>query len=264
MISLSSHLPFPVIEPDWPGLPANIRSFSTTRRGGSSTGVYGNEHGEKGLNLGDHVFDDIASVHLNRKLLNQYLPNDVMFFSQVHGNIVLDAGNLHSGSVGDAVFSQKKGAVCAVLTADCLPVLFADKEGRCVAAAHAGWRGLAAGVLQRTVEQMRRVGATELTAWMGPAIGFSQFEVGQDVVDIFSPGLSDVEQYFQPKNEIGSERKYLADIYGLARAALAAADVTQVYGGGYCTVSDPSHFYSYRRDGVTGRMAHLIWIDHLQ
>ncbi|MFZ6774195.1 peptidoglycan editing factor PgeF [Undibacterium sp. SXout7W] len=261
MNSMIARLPFPVIQPDWPDLPSNIRAFSTSRRGGFSAGVYGNQYGVEGFNLGDHVADDIGAVSANRALLNQYTPHDVMFFSQVHGNIVLDAGSIHSGLVGDAAFSNAVGTVCAVLTADCLPVLFADKAGRCVAAAHAGWRGLAGGILQRTVDRMRVAGASELTAWMGPAIGPAKFEVGQDVMDVFSSGLSDVEQYFRPKTDAGEERKYLADIYGLARATLAKHGVVDVYGGSYCTVSDPAHFYSYRRDGVTGRMGHLIWID---
>ncbi|MFZ6686627.1 peptidoglycan editing factor PgeF [Undibacterium sp. SXout11W] len=254
---------FDFLRPDWREVPSHIRAMSTLRLGGCSVGVYGDERGSGGLNLGEHVSDDIAAVVANREKLNASLPSDVIFLSQVHGNIVVHAENLLPGICADAVVTSTPGLVCAVLTADCLPVLFSDAAGRVVAAAHAGWRGLASGVLQNTVLEMRLKGAGEIFAWMGPAIGPEKFEVGQEVYDVFtSMDKNAIHSFVKITSDdiVGGGQKYLADIYQLARNILSSVGVCDISGGEYCTVSDKQKFYSYRRDGVTGRMASLIWI----
>ncbi|MDE2431026.1 MAG: peptidoglycan editing factor PgeF [Burkholderiales bacterium] len=257
-------LPFSVIHADLGGLAERVSGFTTTRSGGVSLGCFGDGQGGGGLNLGMHVADCEQSVAINRAKLNCILPSDVMFFSQVHGNIVLNASDISGSATGDAVFAAQPGIVCGVLTADCLPVLLSDKNGKVVAAAHAGWRGLAGGVLKNTVAEMRATGADEIVAWLGPAIGPEKFEVGREVLDAFSDGTGRVPEpynYFVPRDQRRYPGKYFADIYGLARALLKSENVSQVTGGTRCTVTDEANFYSYRRDGVTGRMASLIWIN---
>jgi YfiH family protein len=252
--------------PDWPGLPDNVGVLSTTRRGGVSPAPYDDGMGAGGLNLGTHVGDQPHNVAANRAILRQMLPDDPVWLSQVHGTAVANLAEVTTQQVpeADASLSSVPGKVCVIMTADCLPVLFADLQGKTVAAAHAGWRGLAAGVLEKTVEAMRAAGAGELTAWMGPAIGAYQFEVGADVKKVFVDGAPDdaaarrVEAAFTPID--GKPDKYLADIYALARQVLLRAGVKQVHGGEFCTVSNSGRFYSYRRDGVTGRQATLIWL----
>lgn len=255
--------PESVIRPVWPDLPANVGALATTRRGGVSRGPYDDGAGGGGFNLGLHCGDDPEAVRANREALQSLLPGRPAWIAQVHGAQVVDAATAGAGQpvrTGDASFATAPGTVCAIMTADCLPVLFADLEGNVVGAAHAGWRGLAAGVLGATVEAMRKCGAGEITAWMGPAIGPSQFEVGQDVLDSFLAALpaGDALPAFRPYP--GREGKYLADIFLLARRMLARDGVTRVHGGDYCTASDPARFYSYRRDHVTGRLASLIWL----
>ncbi|MFZ6678094.1 peptidoglycan editing factor PgeF [Undibacterium sp. Tian12W] len=239
-----------------------MRAFTTTRHGGFSLGPYGDASGSAGLNLGDHVNDNPIAVKQNRDKLNRQLPSDVIFLSQVHGNIILNAADLIVGNanIGDAVLSTQTGQVCAVLTADCLPVLFTDVAGKVVAAAHAGWRGLAGGVLQNTVLAMRSKGAQEIIAWLGPAIGPQEFEVGRDVLDAFAAQIPDAQAYFKVQARQDGAEKYLADLYGLARKLLNDMGLDQVFGGDHCTVTEVEEFYSYRRDGVSGRMASLIWI----
>jgi hypothetical protein len=222
--------------------------------------VYAALDGSGGLNLGQNVGDLPDAVALNRSRLNQYLPAPAQFLNQVHGSMVFNAADLPATSDiadADAVVTNRSQTVCAVQTADCLPVLFCDIKGRVVGAAHAGWRGLAAGVLEATVAQMRAQGADEILAWLGPAIGAQQFEVGSDVRQAFSLKLDTATRFFAEKPTPG---KYLADIYGLARAVLQRVGVDGITGGEYCTVSDAKRFYSYRRDRITGRMASLIWI----
>jgi YfiH family protein len=205
-------------------------------------------------------------VAANRAILRAVLPDDPVWLAQVHGTAVANVAGVGPLQVpeADASVSTVAGKVCVIMTADCLPVLFADRQGKAVAAAHAGWRGLASGVLENTVEAMRAAGAGELTAWMGPAIGQYQFEVGPDVRQAFlngaldASGIRHVEAAFSTVD--GKPGKYLADIYGLARYLLHRAGVQQVHGGEFCTVSNSGRFYSYRRDGVTGRQATLIWI----
>jgi YfiH family protein len=252
--------------PHWPGLPDNVGALSTTRRGGVSPAPYDDGMGGGGLNLGTHVGDQPHNVARNRAILRELLPDEPVWLSQVHGTAVVDVAVVGPQQVpeADASLSTVPGKVCAIMTADCLPVLFADKDGKAVAAAHAGWRGLAAGVLENTVEAMRAAGAGELTAWMGPAIGQYRFEVGPDVKQAFLQGALDasgmrhVEAAFSLID--GKPNKYLADIYGLARYLLHRAGVPEVHGGEFCTVSNSGRFYSYRRDGVTGRQATLIWL----
>ena len=256
------------LRPHWPDLPAGVGALTTLRTGGVSPAPYGDGKGGGGLNLGDHVGDDAENVRINRYLLQGVLPLRPAWLSQVHGNVVLDAAGVATAPglappTADASFAAARGAICAILTADCLPVLFCDTDGKVVAAAHAGWRGLAGGVLGNTVAAMRAAGAGEILAWLGPAIGPGRFEVGAEVLQAFLDGAPDpagaqaVAAAFKPLP--GRNGKYLADIYALARRALLRDGVERVAGGQFCTVSDAARFYSYRRDGVTGRQASLIW-----
>jgi len=254
-------VPFPVIQPDWYGIHSSVNAFSTLRRGGVSSGVYGDACGVHGMNLGLHVQDHPAAVLENRAKINACLPSDVILPSQVHGNIVVDVEVLEPEMQADAVVSSVSGKVCAILTADCLPVLFCDESGKVVAAAHAGWRGLASGILQNTVAEMRARGAGRIFAWMGAAIGPDAFEVGQDVVDIFASAGKNFVHCFSKKTSSLDTEKYFADIYQLAREILLHEGVNDIFGGSFCTFSDKEKFYSYRRDGVTGRMISLIWFD---
>jgi YfiH family protein len=244
--------------PDWKDVPANVGVVSTTRRGGVSVAPYDDGEGGGGLNLGTHVGDVPEHVQRNRALLRSTLPADPAWLSQVHGTTVLNAADVDNAPQADAAIATQIGTVCAIQTADCLPVLFCDKEGRVVGAAHAGWRGLAGGVLENTIARMRAAGAGDILAWLGPAIGPQRFEVGQDVFDAFAARDSRTAAAFRPVE--GTPGKYLADIFLLARMVLRNQDVERVAGGGICTVSDPRRFYSYRRDRVTGRMASLIWL----
>jgi YfiH family protein len=252
-----------VLRPDWPDLPANVGALATTRLGGVSAAPFDDGQGGGGLNLGLHVKDDPDAVRENRARLQSLLPGRPAWIAQVHGADVVEAGLVQPGApvqVGDASIATEPGVVCAILTADCLPVLFADLEGKVVGAAHAGWRGLAGGVLGATVAAMRARGAGGITAWLGPAIGPQAFEVGPDVVEAFRAALPDGahEEGFRPYP--GRDGKYLADIYLLARRLLARDGITRVHGGGRCTFTEDDRFYSYRRDGAgSGRQASLIW-----
>ncbi|WP_426196258.1 peptidoglycan editing factor PgeF [Massilia sp. DWR3-1-1] len=254
-----------LLRPDWPQLPARVGALATTRRGGVSGGPYDDGAGGGGLNLGMHVGDDPERVRANRALVRASLPGEPAWISQVHGVAVVDAASVGPGQpvrVADASIATLPGVVCAVMTADCLPVLFADLDGKVVGAAHAGWRGLADGVLGETVRAMRAAGAGAITAWLGPAIGKTRFEVGADVlerflVDAVEPAA--VAAAFAPRG--GQGGKYLADMNALARLLLARDGVTEVAGGNDCTASDASRFYSYRRDGVSGRLASMIWLN---
>lgn len=247
-----------LILPQWGiKLPA-IGSLATTRACGISSGPYDDGCRGNGLNLGLHVGDAIENVQQNRAQIRRHLPAEPTWLTQVHGTVVVDAANANDAPEADASFTMKPGVVCAIMTADCLPVLLADKAGRVVGAAHAGWRGLANGILQNTVTHMQNAGADDLVAWLGPAIGPKQFEVGEDVLQAFTAVDPSAATAF---NKIGDRPgKYLADIYQLATDILLRAGVASVSGGNFCTVSDPRRFYSFRRDGTTGRMASLIWI----
>lgn len=263
-----------LIQPDWPDLPVNVHAFSTTRQGGYSGAPYGDSLGGLGLNLGDHVGDDLSLVLQNRALLNTLMPSDVTFLSQIHGNIAVDASRLKqqlpAQVEADACYTQENNVVCAVLTADCLPILLASLDGQFVAAIHAGWRGLAGSIIENTIQLAREQGASELTAWLGPAIGANAFEVGQDVYLAFSKKILQLDRFMRVRSmnagsitahamTTGLTQKYDMDIYGIAREILNQQGVQRVYGGEYCTVTQGEYFYSYRRDQCTGRMANLIW-----
>ncbi len=236
-----------MILPDWPA-PARVKSLMTTREGGVSRAPW------SGLNLGDHVGDDPAHVAANRARLRQQLPAEPAWLRQVHSARVVEIGR-EPNPEADAAFTSQTGQVCAALTADCLPVLFCDRAGSVVAAAHAGWRGLAGGVLEATVAAMQ-VPPSEVIAWMGAAIGPQAFEVGDEVRQAFVAQHPEAATAFVAH----APSKWLADIYQLARIRLQRAGVEAVYGGGRCTFNEAESFYSYRRDGVTGRMASLIWL----
>jgi YfiH family protein len=237
-----------LVVPDW-AAPANVRAVQTTRRGGVSRGVYAS------LNLGAHVGDDPVAVAANRARLAAILPAAPVWLNQVPGVVVADADTAVAGVEADAAVARRPGRVCAVMTADCLPVLLCDRGGRVVAAAHAGWRGLCAGVIEATVAAMRVPGG-DLLAWLGPAIGPQAFEVGDEVRAAFVAHDAAAKEAFVAHGA----GKWLADIWLLARRRLAAAGVPQVAGGGRCTVAEADRFFSYRRDGVTGRMAACIWL----
>ena len=249
--------------PDWIGAPAGVGAGSTRRGGGFSRAPFDDGNGGGGLNLGTRSGDDPESVRLNRLQLRMLLPSEPVWLHQVHGTAVVDAATAAAAAAvapheADASFTTQPGVVCVVLTADCLPVLLCDRAGRVVGAVHAGWRGLAAGVLQNTIDAMRAAGAGDLLAWIGPAIGPSHFEVGPDVHAAFVDRDAAADAAFRKLP--GTDGKYLADLYHLARSALASQGVVRIAGGEHCTVSEPDSFYSYRRDQQTGRMATMIWI----
>lgn len=237
------------LQPDWPA-PARVRSFQTLRGGGVSVPPWAS------FNLGDHVGDDPQHVVANRDALSAMLPAAPCWLQQVHGTLAVNAENTPKPVVADAAFTRRAGRVCAVMTADCLPVLFCDRAGSVVAAAHAGWRGLAGGVLESTLAALA-VAPENILAWLGPAIGPLAFEVGDEVRAAFVETMPAAEAAFKA----AGDGKWLADLYLLARMRLQRAGVTAVYGGRACTYGDPAHYFSYRRDGVTGRMATLIWLD---
>ncbi|MET0067677.1 MAG: peptidoglycan editing factor PgeF [Candidatus Thiodiazotropha sp.] len=234
--------------PDWPA-PPRVHARMTTRNGGVSQGVYAS------LNLGDHVGDDAQRVQRNRQRLAAAagLPAEPVWLKQVHGCDLVEAGE--PGCEADAAFTQRDGVVCAVLTADCLPLLLCDRSGQAVCAVHAGWRGLAAGVIERALSRFEAPAAA-LLAWMGPAIGPAAFEVGDEVRQAFIDVDQGDARAFQP----AKPGHWWADLYLLARFRLMRAGVGFIGGGDYCTVTDRERFFSYRRDGVTGRMASLIWL----
>jgi YfiH family protein len=242
-----------VIFPQWPA-PGCVRAASTIRAGGVSDAPYDS------FNLATHVGDAEAAVQANRARLRQRLrlPAEPLWLNQVHGKRIVEAGNAAVGACpsADASFGRSTGGVCAVMTADCLPVLLCDRAGSVVAAAHAGWRGLAGGVLEATVASLG-VEPRQLLAWLGPAIGPAAFEVGSEVRAAFS----DVHAAAAAAFVLQPNGRWLADIYHLARIRLAAAGVDAVYGGGSCTFTDRARFYSFRRDKITGRMVSLIWLE---
>lgn len=237
------------IVPDWPA-PRNVRALITTRRGGVSRGAHAS------MNLATHVGDDPDSVADNRRWLGQYLPSEPIWLQQVHGTGVVRADEAGVGAVADGAYTRRPGVVCAVLTADCLPVLLCSDSGKAVGVAHAGWRGLAAGVVEATVEAMEEE-PRRLVAYLGPAIGPGAFEVGDEVRQVFQ-AVSPAAPGAFVRNGDG---KWLADLYSLARQRLAACGVTGIFGGGWCTHGEPERFYSFRREGNTGRMASLIWLE---
>ncbi|MCB1917294.1 MAG: peptidoglycan editing factor PgeF [Rhodocyclaceae bacterium] len=238
-----------VLIPDWPA-PKTVCAVSTLRHGGVSAGPFAS------LNLGTHVGDDAQRVCENRRRFAALLPAAPMWLDQVHG---IDVAPHRTSAVAvraDAAFSSAAGAVCAVMTADCLPVLFCDASGSVVAAAHAGWRGLLAGVLENTIRAMQ-VPPNQLLAWFGPAIGARAFEVGDEVRDAFVARDDGADACFAQAQSPG---KWWADLVGLARLRLTAAGVHRIHGGRWCTFEEPERFFSYRRDGRCGRHATAIWL----
>ncbi|HMT94801.1 peptidoglycan editing factor PgeF [uncultured Thiothrix sp.] len=238
------------LKPDWPA-PENVHAVCTTRSGGVSVAPFDS------LNLGDHVGDTPIAVARNRQLVAEVLdlPNTPFWLQQVHGVKVAQQNVDNLGCSADASVSFKMNEVCVVMTADCLPVLFCNRAGTRVAAAHAGWRGLCDGVLEKTVGALD-CDPAEILAWMGPAIGPKAFEVGDEVRAAFMEYEQQAAQAFQA-TQAG---KWLADIYQLGRQRLSAMGVTAIYGGELCTYTQQDLFFSFRRDQQTGRMASLVWL----
>lgn len=251
------------IIPEWPA-PKNVRALQTTRNGGLSGAPYNS------LNLGSHVGDVPLAVARNRMLLEPLLPSEPVWLRQVHGTVAANTHDAGCWPEADAGVSSRAGAVCAVMTADCLPVLLCDEQGSVVGAVHAGWRGLCDGVIEQAVRAMK-VQPAALMAWLGPAIGAQKFEVGDEVRAAFVARQPEAVEAFTPlpshsvsPPQAGggkAGKKYLADIYLLARLRLNELGVMGIYGGGLCTYTDHEHFFSYRRDGVTGRMGTFIWLE---
>lgn len=241
-----------IIKPQWP-VSVHVNACTTTRLGGESHSPY------HSFNLATHVGEENGIVQRNRKKLRREinLPSEPIWLNQVHGNTVVQADQ-HVGNIlpnADAAWTDQPNIVCAVLTADCLPVLLCDKKGTKVAAIHAGWKGLLAGVIENTVQKMNP--CDDIFAWLGPAIGPSVFEVSDDVRDYFLQSSDRASEAFKPN----AHNKWLANIYQLATQRLNDCGVDQIYGGNYCTYTESDWFYSYRRDhGMTGRMATLIWL----
>ena len=240
------------LEADWPA-PANVKAMVTTRNGGFSSGSYSS------FNMGLYTGDDQTVVLKNRQQLitDWKLPTEPQWLKQVHGVDVIQARAGQEALEADAVFTNEEGVICTVLTADCLPVLFCDQSGTVVAAAHAGWKGLAAGVLENTVQAMN-VDLSEIMVWFGPAISQNNFEIGPEVRDQFLALHPEAAMAFKP----GDEDRWFADLCLLARQRLERMGVNRIFGGHFCSVDQSDLFYSYRRDGkVSGRMASLIWLN---
>ena len=237
--------------PNWPA-PSHIKSIQTLRAGGKSEGKY------KSFNLATRVNDDIDLVNSNRELLYQFLPSSPYWLNQTHSVDVIELPS--PAFSGDASYTTDKNTVCVVQTADCLPLLVTNKKGTIVAAIHAGWRGLLNGVIENTIHKMN-MSPNELLVWLGPAISQKHFEVGADVKN----GFCEKDQHAEKAFRTISDQKWLADIYYLAKLRLKATGVTAIYGGSvtddYCTFTNEADYFSYRRDGATGRMASLIWIE---
>lgn len=249
------------IIPNWP-VPNNVHALQTNRHGGCSHAPYDS------FNLGDHVKDNPIHVAQNRQLLSQFVPTEPVWLNQVHGFEVINAATTNCLPSADASFTNRKNTVCVTMTADCLPILLCDNLGTIVASVHAGWRSLYNGVIEATIKRMiasttsgtRTSETSQLMAWLGPAIGPNAFEVGAEVRDQFISKDKKSEVAFKPHND-----KWLCDIYQIATQRLNNVGVTQIYGGGHenepwCTFTDENRFFSFRRDGDTGRMATLIWM----
>ncbi|KGQ70762.1 hypothetical protein A1D23_12255 [Chelonobacter oris] len=241
------------IKADW-RLPANIKTLSSQRSGGVSVSPYDS------FNLGNHVGDEASAVTANRLLLIQEgsLPQAPLFLNQIHSTTVIELPTEEALPDADAVYTNQAEQVCVVMTADCLPVLFASENGNEVAAAHAGWRGLSDGVLEATIGKFAAE-RSQIHAWLGPAIGAGAFQVGQEVRSRFIAQDPQAETAFAA--DPNQPQKYLCDLYRLARQRLIKCGIRHIYGGEYCTFTQKERFFSYRRDGKTGRMASLIWFE---
>ncbi len=242
--------PIQWIQPDWPA-PASVHAYTTTRRGGFSLPPYA------GLNLAGHVGDPLENVGANRQWLvgNLSLPSEPCWLEQHHGSRVIDPADPSANPHADGACTSSKGVVCAVLTADCLPLLLCDRAGARVAALHCGWRGLSQGIIQSGLDQIQRP-PEQILAWLGPAISAQVYEVGEEVYRAFAACDPSLTAAFTP-TRLGH---WLLDLYGIARRILKDRGVEMIYGGHYCTYREPALFFSHRRDGTTGRMATLIWI----
>lgn len=240
-----------LLTPNWPA-PANVRAFVTTRVGGASRGRYGS------FNLGAHVGDDAASVEANRRAVAAAcrLPAEPVWLAQVHGTVVVDAATSSPGTQADGARTDRAGVVCAILTADCLPIFICNRRGSEVALLHAGWRGLAAGILEAGLRRMHSP-PNELMVWLGPAIGPKAYEVGDEVRAALLAHDAQAASAFAPARR----GKWRLDLYALARQRLTAQRVQSIHGGEYCTATQAELFFSHRRDGATGRMASLLWYE---
>jgi len=237
------------LQPDWPA-PSHVHAVTTLRSGGVSGGVFSS------LNPAMHVGDEAHLVHVNRQQIKEMLalPSEPVWLEQIHSNRVVAAAKSQLLQQADASYTDLAGVVCAVMTADCLPLLLCDVDGTQVAAIHAGWRGLLAGIIGNTVACLKN---RDLLVWLGPAIGPESFEVGSEVRAAFLEKSAEFSSAFKEQDN----GKWLADIYQMARIELQALGINKVFGGNFCTVTEQDRFYSYRRDKVTGRMATLIWRD---
>jgi YfiH family protein len=244
-----------VLKPDWPA-PTWIQAFTTSREQGASSPPFGR------ANVAQHVGDNINTVRLNRMVLQQQfnIPSTLVWLDQTHSNIVIELKNKNTPEniEADGAWTQDIGQACVVMTADCLPLLLTDSRGTVVAAVHCGWRGIARGIIEKSLLQLRLNTNNDLIAWMGPAIGAKAYEVGAEVYRIFVDENYTYHQAFLP---IFGTDKYLLDIYQLARLKLGQSGVKAIYGGDYCTVMNNDKFYSFRKEGNTGRMATVIWIN---
>jgi len=240
-----------IIRPHWPA-PANVHALATLRTGGYSRGPHAS------FNLAAHTEDDPEDVRKNRDLLREYfnLPSEPVWLQQVHSNRIVEAGSGAGETEADGSWTATVGPVCAVMTADCLPVLICNRNGSKVAAAHAGWRGLHAGVITNVVNMLESDPA-ELLVWLGPAIGPQAFEVGAEVLRLFAESNSENASAFKQTDD----EHWLCDLYQLARVELSGLGIRSVFGGDECTYTDQQRFYSYRRDRITGRMASIIWLE---
>lgn len=239
----------PRINADWP-VPENVYAVSTLRAGGISKAPYNS------FNLAGHVGDNEFSVAENRNRLRSLLnlPVEPVWLEQIHSNKVVCLDEQLQNLLADASYTFNPGVICAVLTADCLPILLCNESGTKVAAIHAGWRGLLSGIIENTIKALQE---PHLLAWLGPAIGSESFVVGEEVRSAFCKKSGAFSSAFR----VQENNKWLADIYQLSRISFAELGVENVYGGGFCTVTEKERFFSYRRDGGTGRMATLIWRD---
>lgn len=239
------------IEADWPA-PNSIKAYTTTRKGGFSDAPY------ESFNLGDHCGDNENLVQHNRELLNKtlHLPHQPIWLSQIHGIEAVAIEKTNPATPADAAYTQQINKVCAVLTADCLPILVCDRNATRVAAIHAGWKGLASGVIEATIKKLAIPGK-ELLVWLGPAISQRAYEVGDEVRAQFINYDADATEAFIPS----ANQRWMANMYLLAKQRLKKLEISNIYGGNFCTYSQPELFFSYRRDNVTGRMASLIWIE---
>ena len=238
--------------PEW-SVPKTVQAVFTTRRGGTSEGAF------ESFNLSFFVGDDQKHVSRNRDLLSEILPSSPLWVTQVHGNKLVKAEDSAPTTKADALYTSNQRTVCSIMTADCLPVLITSTFGDEVAVAHAGWRGLAAGILKNTIKQFSAA-ANNLVVQFGPAISQKNYEVDKDLLEQFLELDHRYQRYFWP-NESG---KYLADLYGIATHQLEQLNVKQIYGGNYCTYEHSHYFFSHRRAQPTGRMAAMIWLDDRQ